>query len=177
MNAIFLDKDGTLIVDKDYSYKIEDIEFIPRAFQALKLLQEKNYNLFIITNQSGIAKGYFTKKDTEKQLDFIVKSLNKKGIKIQKYSYCPHSPEENCECRKPKTKMLDDLIKKYKINTKKSFVIGDKLTDIETGKKLDIKTVLVMTGKTKKPINQKISPNFIAKDLYEASKIIANLKN
>ena len=176
MNAIFLDKDGTLIMDKNYSYKIEDIEFIPRVFQGLKQL-EKNYNLFIITNQSGIAKGYFTKKDTEKQLDFIVKSLNKKGIKIRKYSYCPHSNKENCECRKPKTKMLDDLIKKYKINTKKSFVIGDKLTDIETGKKLNIKTVLVMTGKTKKPINQKISPNFIAKDLYEASKIIENLKN
>ena len=177
MNAIFLDKDGTLIEDKNYSYKIKDVKFIPRVFQGLKLLKEKNYNLFIITNQSGIAKGYFTKKDIERQLDFIVKNLKKKGIKILKYSYCAHSPEENCECRKPKTKMFYNLIKKYKINIKKSFVIGDKLTDIEAGKRLDIKTILVMSGKTKKPTHQKISPDFIAKDLYQASKIIANLKN
>jgi len=131
--AAFLDRDGVINVDKGYVHKIEDFEFKEGIFELLKLLQEKGFKLFVVTNQSGIGRGYYTLKDFEKLTKFMLDELKKRGIEIKEVAFCPHHPDENCECRKPKPTMILNLAKKYNINLKKSIMIGDKISDIKAG--------------------------------------------
>ena len=102
--SIFIDRDGILVEDLGYVHKIEDFKLIPNAIEGLKLL--KNYKLFIITNQSGIARGIYKVEDFLKFNNHLIKELKRHNIKIEKTYYCPHKPEDNCNCRKPKTKFL-----------------------------------------------------------------------
>jgi len=153
--AAFLDRDGVINVDKGYVYKIEDFEFKEGIFELLKLLQEKGFELFVVTNQSGIGRGYYTLKDFEKLTEFMLNELKKRGIEIKEVAFCPHHPDENCECRKPKPAMILNLAKKYNINLKNSIMIGDKLSDIKAGK------------------NAGIRKNYLVKDsLFDIIKII-----
>ena len=172
--AVFLDKDGTLVNDKDYSYKTEEVEFFPEVFSALESLQKENYLLFIVSNQSGIGRGYYTNEDIKKLFDYLVEQFKLKGIIIKEYSYCLHKPEDNCECRKPKTKMVEDLIKKHNINREESFFVGDKFTDVEVGKNSNLKTILIESEHTNE--ENEIKPDFLVKDIKEAAERIANLK-
>ena len=167
--AVFIDRDGTITHDTGYVHKIEDFKLLPNAVKGLKLL--KKYRLFIVTNQSGIGKGFFTLKDFFDYNKRVLAELNKNNIKIQKIYYCPHAPEDNCSCRKPKTKFLKDAEKKFRIDLKKSFVIGDKKADVELGRNASCRAVLVLTGDGKNTIKE-AKPDFIAKDLLEAAKWI-----
>ena len=164
--AIFLDRDGVLVEDFGYHHKIEDFKLIQNAVEGLKLL--KKYKLFIVTNQSGIGRGYYTLRDFEKFNKYVVQQLKKHQINIEKTYLCPHKPKDNCECRKPKIKLLSDAEKEFKINLRKSFFIGDKKADIEMGKSAGCKTILVLSGNGIKTKNE-ISPDFLAKDLVEAA--------
>ena len=150
--AIFLDRDGVINKDFGYVFKIEDFVFTKGALSAMKYLIDLNYVLFIITNQSGIGRGYFTENDFLKLDSYIKKILKKHGIIIKETFYCPHHPEakiekykQECSCRKPKTGMLDRAFSKYEIDKSSSFLIGDKLTDIEAGKSAKIKSLLFNT--------------------------------
>ena len=136
MRAVFLDRDGVINDDFGYVSKIEDFKFKEGIFELLELLQNKGFTLFIITNQSGIARGYYTKEDFLKLTDFMLKELEKREIFIKEVAYCPCHPDynESCDCRKPNPKMVLDLAKKYNINLKESILIGDKQSDIEAGK-------------------------------------------
>jgi len=136
MRAVFLDRDGVINDDFGYVSKIEDFNFKEGIFELLELLQNKGFTLFIITNQSGIARGYYTKEDFLKLTDFMLKELEKRDIFIKEVAYCPCHPDFSrvCDCRKPSPKMILDLAKKYNINLKESILIGDKQSDIEAGK-------------------------------------------
>ena len=103
--ALLLDRDGTLIEDKNYAYKIEDFELIEGVIEGLKLIQEE-YLLFIITNQSGIGRGYYTEEQFLEFNNHLLKVLGRHGISIEQTYYCPHVNEDNCECKKPKTKFI-----------------------------------------------------------------------
>ena len=127
--AIFLDRDGTINVDKHYLYKIEDFEFLPGAIEALKLFQGKKFKLIIITNQSGIARGYYTIDDFYKLHDYINNELKKYSIKIDGVYFCPHL-HEKCNCRKPKTGLFYQAAKDFNIDFSESFAIGDKKRDL-----------------------------------------------
>ena len=145
--AIFLDRDGVINIEKNYLYKIEDFEFIDGVFDSLKYLQHLGYRLFIITNQSGINRGYYTKNDFDILTNWMLKEFEKHNIKISQVEYCPHTPNENCECRKPKTKMIKNILRKFDIDLKKSWLIGDKNSDIECAKNAEIKnTIQVKSG-------------------------------
>ncbi len=170
--AVFLDRDGVIVEDIGYHYKIEDFKFVKNAIKGLKLL--KNLNLFMVTNQSGIGRGYYTLEDFEKFNIHLLKELKKRGIKIVKTYYCQHKPEDNCECRKPKTKLLKVAEKEFMVDLKKSFVIGDRKKDIELGKNAGCRTILVLSGKgTEEKKNSEA--DFIGKDLLEAAKwVISN---
>ena len=139
MKAAFLDRDGVINIDKGYVHKIEDFEFKEGIFELLKLLQEKGFTLFVVTNQSGIARGYYTIKEFENLTEYMLNELRKKGIEIKEVAFCPHHPDENCECRKPKPGMILDLAKKYSITLKDSIMIGDKISDMEAGESAGIK--------------------------------------
>jgi len=138
MKAAFLDRDGVINVDKEYVYKIEDFEFKEGIFELLELLQKKGFVLFVVTNQSGIGRGYYTFRDFEKLTKYMLNEFRRKGIEIIEVAFCPHHPNEHCECRKPKPGMILDLAKKYNITLKDSIMIGDKLSDIKAGQNAGI---------------------------------------
>ncbi|MGA1933762.1 D-glycero-beta-D-manno-heptose 1,7-bisphosphate 7-phosphatase [Arcobacter sp. YIC-464] len=129
--TIFLDRDGVINIDKHYLHKIEDFEFTHNLFMTCKYLQSLGYQLIIITNQSGIGREYFTEKDFKKLSDWMINELKKNHINILDLFYCPHKPEDKCECRKPKPGMIKQACKKYKIDLKSSWMIGDKISDME----------------------------------------------
>lgn len=167
--AVFIDRDGTIVKHLDYIHRLEDYRLIPNAIKGLKIL--KKYKLFIVTNQSGIGRGFYSLKDMHKFNKFLINDLKKQNINIKKIYYCPHKPEDDCNCRKPKTKMLEDAKRQFKVNLKKSFVIGDMKADIELGKNAGCITIFVLTGKE---MNAKdaVKPDYIAKDLLDAAKWI-----
>jgi len=135
--ALFLDRDGTINVEKNYVYKIEDFEFIDGIFELIKSYQEKGFLIFIITNQAGIARGYYTEEDYKTLTNWMLEQFQKKGITITKVYHCPHHPEITgpCRCRKPNPGMILDAIKEFNIDPVNSVLIGDKKSDILAGEK------------------------------------------
>lgn len=136
--AVFLDRDGTVNVDGSYLYKIEDFHYLDGVKEGLKILQNLGYLLIIITNQSGIARGYYSESDHEKLMNWLIEDLKKSGIVIAAYYYCPHHPDaeiikfrQNCDCRKPKTGLFKKAIEDFNIDLDKSFLIGDRMRDLE----------------------------------------------
>ena len=133
--ALFLDRDGVINIEKDYLYKIEDFEFIDGIIELCKYYQSLGYKIFVVTNQSGIARGYYSEHDFSKLSDWMVREFVKQGITVQKVYHCPHHPDIDgeCECRKPHAKMLLDARDEFELDMKNSIIIGDKERDIEAG--------------------------------------------
>jgi len=144
--ALFLDRDGTINVEKNYVYKIEDFEFIEGIFELIRNYQTQGFLIFIITNQSGIARGYYSEDDFNKLTNWMLNQFKKEGISIAKVYHCPHHPDftEPCDCRKPKPGMLLQAIKEFNIDPETSVLIGDKQRDIFAGKNAGIGTNLVL---------------------------------
>jgi D-glycero-D-manno-heptose 1,7-bisphosphate phosphatase len=137
--AVFLDRDGTFIVNKHYLKTVDQIEYYPDSFDFLAAAQEKGYFCFLVTNQSGVSRGMFTENDVMKvhnqiQQDCITENVDP----FDDIIYCPHQPSDNCECRKPKPKMVLELMKKHKLLPENCVLIGDNPTDIECGKNAGI---------------------------------------
>lgn len=138
--AAFFDRDGTINVEKNYIYRIDDFEFIDGIIELIKDYQKNDYLLFIITNQSGLARGFYSEKDFEKLTDWMLTQFKLKGIEITKVYHCPHLPEINgdCNCRKPKPGMILQAIQEFDIDPKQSVLIGDKKSDILAGENAGI---------------------------------------
>ena len=173
IDAIFLDRDGTINNDTGYVHKPEELLILPGVIKGLQLLSF--CRLFIITNQSGIGRGYFTKEEFCTFNNLLVKKLNDNNITITKTYYCPHKPDAGCDCRKPRIKHLKEAERNYKVDLSRSYVIGDQVTDIEMGRKCGCKTMLVLTGHGKKQHNNFAhKPDIIVNNLYEGAKFITN---
>ncbi|MFX1388595.1 MAG: D-glycero-beta-D-manno-heptose 1,7-bisphosphate 7-phosphatase [Promethearchaeota archaeon] len=169
--AIFLDRDGVINKEVGYLSNIENFEFIQGSIEALKILKQKNYLLIVITNQAGLARGYFSEETLKAIHNKMIKILKKNMIELTDIYFCPHHPDftGSCECRKPKPGMILMAALEYKIDLGKSFMVGDTLNDIETGKNAECKTVLVLTGygeEEQKKISS-IVPDMIFKNLKE----------
>jgi D-glycero-D-manno-heptose 1,7-bisphosphate phosphatase len=147
MKICFLDRDGVIIKDVHYLKKIKDIKFTKGVFEGLKRIQALNYKIYIVTNQSGIARGYLQEKKLKIIHNYIKKKVFLKKIKFEKIVYCPHHPsafvekyKKDCNYRKPKPGMIIKILKKNKNILKNScFLIGDKISDIQAGKKAGLK--------------------------------------
>ena len=131
--AIFLDRDGTINIEKNYLYKIDDFEFLPRCIDALRLLQNAGYKLIILTNQSGIARGFYSEKDFLKLNEWMICELAKHSVSIERVYYCPHLPDAKmemyrkiCECRKPKIGMFTQAIEEFNLDIRQCYAVGDK---------------------------------------------------
>ncbi|MEZ6854422.1 D-glycero-alpha-D-manno-heptose-1,7-bisphosphate 7-phosphatase [Halodesulfovibrio aestuarii] len=148
---ILLDRDGTVIVDKHYLSDPEKVELIPEGGRALAALQQAGMRLYIVTNQSGIGRGYFTEDDLHActvRLDELAELF---GAMIEDTVFCPHAPEEECDCRKPLTGMWSQLKDMYGLLPEESVMIGDKQADIDLGKYAGLAaSILVLTGKGEK---------------------------
>ena len=168
--AIFLDRDGTINEDIGYLYNIKNIRFIPGAIKALRLLQTV-FLLFIITNQDGIGKGIFSESDFLKFNEEYKNILKRKGIKIQETFYCPHTKDDNCICRKPKSYFIDMAKEKYDLNLTESYIIGDHPSDVETGIRAQMKSVFLQTGHGKKHMKEIKNKTvfLVSEDIYSAA--------
>ena len=168
--AVFLDRDGTIIEDVDYLNHPKDIKFFPGAVAAIKQLNEAGYKVIIISNQAGIARGLLT----EDLLQTIDKTIHKQvlsgGGHVDGSYYCPHHPDHGvypykqiCECRKPHPGLLKKAQKDLNLDLSKSFMVGDKATDIEAGQRAGVTTIFVQTGRDKQA-----PADFTANDLPAA---------
>ena len=147
IKTIFLDRDGVINKEVRYLFRLSDFEFIDGVFDACLYFQKLSYKIIIISNQSGIARGYYNENDYQKLTEWMLGQFNDNGINILDIFYCPHSPESLCECRKPKPGMLIEAKDKYNIDMKDSWMIGDKETDIEAANLAGINnTILVRSG-------------------------------
>lgn len=177
--VVFLDRDGVLNKDPPhYAHRIDQMEMIPGVDDAIKLLKDHGYFLVVVSNQSGVARGYYPEEQIQIFNNALMQEIRKKGGDIDVFCYCPHHPEApleqyrvNCTCRKPKPGMILDAAKKYDLDLSTAFFVGDKATDVETGKNAGVKTILVLSGQGKDEIS-KINPGdcLIADDLLDAVK-------
>lgn len=153
--AIFLDRDGVINVDNGYVSVVDDFEFIEGVIEALQSLKAKGYLIVVITNQSGIARGYFSEEQFHTLTEWMDWSLADRGVDLDGIYYCPHHAEHglgkykiDCDCRKPKAGMLNEAIKELDIDITQSILVGDKVSDIQAGISAGVNNnYLVRTGK------------------------------
>lgn len=177
--AVFLDRDGTINVDSGYVFRIEDLKFEQNAIAGLRALHDAGYLLFIVTNQSGIARGFYTERDYEFFTAHLIAELDREGVKIEKSYACPFHPDGivpgyqlDSSLRKPAPGMLEQADKEFFIDKAGSFMIGDKSADIEAGHRFGIRSILVRTGNGAASEQAAHRADFIAADLLEAAHFI-----
>jgi D-glycero-D-manno-heptose 1,7-bisphosphate phosphatase len=164
--AVFIDRDGTLIEEVNFLSRIEDLKLFDFSAKAVNLLKSAGYLVIVITNQSGIGRGIFEEAAMHDVHSEIQARLN---VKIDGFYFCPHLPDEDCACRKPGLGMINNAIDDFEIDLSRSWVIGDKKLDVETGFKAGIHTAMVMTGYGRKQIEQlERRPDIVAENFLEA---------
>ena len=179
--AVFLDRDGTINIDKGFVHRIEDFEFIEGTKDLIKLLNHASFLVVVVTNQSGVARGYYSEEDVKKLHSFITSELQKVDAHIDRIYYCPHHPEASipeyridCECRKPKPGMVFQAMKDLNIDPRMSYMIGDSARDICAGKKAGLTTILISVdeGATINTTSCDEKPDLVVKSLTEAVEYI-----
>jgi len=176
--AVFLDRDGTINVDTGYITNPKDLVFIRGSKKAVKVLKDKGFLVYIISNQSGVGRGFFTIKDVQAVNDKLVSEFKKYNIFIDGIFFCPHHPDEKCKCRKPRPDVVFDIAKDNKISLTKSYFVGDKLSDVQTGQNAGCKTVLIQDKKSMSTLEINCKrPDYIASNLLKAVEWILENKN
>jgi D-glycero-D-manno-heptose 1,7-bisphosphate phosphatase len=181
--AVFLDRDGTINEEVNYLSRPEQLRLLPNAAEGIKLLRAKGFLAIIVTNQSGVARGYFSEQRVLEIHQDLQALLAKAGVAIDGFYYCPHHPQvgyapyrRECECRKPKPGMLLRAAKDFQLDLAQCFVAGDKVIDILPGIEVGCRTVLVLTGYGQETLNDGLlaesQPNYVAVDLLDAAKWI-----
>lgn len=178
--AVFLDRDGTVSKEIGYVNHPERYELIPRAGKAIRQLNQIGIKTFLATNQAGVARGYFPEEMIGKVHAKLERLLKKEGAYLDKIYYCHHHPDvgegkfnQDCNCRKPKPGMLLEAKEDHGIDLTSSYMVGDKISDVELAKKVDAKGILVLTGYGRGNYEYKqdewtVEPDYIAEDLYDA---------
>jgi len=177
--AVFLDRDGTINKDVGYPSSYDMIEIFPNSFEAVKKINEAGLQAVVVTNQSGIARGFIKEQELTEMHRKLQEDFSRRNAFIHKIYYCPHFPEsphsiygKKCSCRKPETGMALQAAADLNIDTSLSYMVGDKVEDILFGININAKTILVLTGYGKKSqylLKAKgIEPAYIAADLLEA---------
>ncbi len=154
--AVFLDRDGTINVEKGYLYKTDEFEFISGAEEAIHIFNELNYLVIVVSNQSGIGRGYYSVKDVYNLHQYINRLLALSNSRIDGFYFCPHEPKDGCRCRKPQTLLFEKAQREHNIDMNYSYIVGDKLSDIEAAAKLRCNYALVLTGHGKEQDRRKI---------------------
>jgi histidinol-phosphate phosphatase family domain/HAD-superfamily hydrolase, subfamily IIIA len=185
--AVFLDRDGTINEEVGYLDSLDKLKMIPAAYEAIRLINKSCMKAIVVTNQSGVAKGFFTEKFVRQTHEIIQAALLQKKASIDKFYYCPHHPTEgtgiylqNCDCRKPLPGMLLQAAHDLDIELESSYMIGDRYRDMETAKIVGVKGVLVKTGYGRGVLpdvgpdvaTAENKPDFVAEDILEAVKWI-----
>ena len=171
IKTVFLDRDGVINKEVGYLHKIQDFEFIDGVFEACLYFKSLNYQIIVVTNQSGIGRGYYDEDDFHIINNWMLGQFKNKGIEILDVFFCPHDPESNCDCRKPKPGMFNQANEKHDIDMEKSWMIGDKEADVAAANSAGIKnTILVKSGHTIDEENS--NARFILGSIDKAKEII-----
>jgi len=150
--AVFIDRDGTINVEKDYLYLPSEFEFLPGVPEAIRRLNEAGYLVVVVSNQSGVARGYYTEEDVLHLHRHIASLLEQSGARVDAWYYCPHHPSGRgsyalpCRCRKPLPGMLLEAARRHDIDLESSIMIGDKAVDVAAGRAAGCRSILVRTG-------------------------------
>ncbi len=179
VRAVFLDRDGTINHEVDVLRNVKQLRILPGAARAIKRINQLGFLAVIVTNQSVVARGLRTEEELDKIHAILVRRLGQKGAKIDAVYYCPHHPQANikkyrmrCSCRKPGIAMIRKAAERFKIEMKGSFMVGDSTRDMLAGKRARLTTILVKTGYAGEDKAYDVKPDFVAKNLLEAVKII-----
>jgi D-glycero-D-manno-heptose 1,7-bisphosphate phosphatase len=179
--AVFLDRDGTVNVEVGYLSDLSQLRLIPGASEAIRRLNERGLKVVLVTNQSGIARGYFSESFVQETHVLLERMLRKEGAAIDGIYYCPHHPfagnspyTTECDCRKPGTGMIDRAARELDIDVKRSFVVGDKWSDVELGQRAGARSILVQSGfAPDEPGNVRplhlSDPDYVAHNITEAA--------
>ena len=169
-SAVMLDRDGTIVVDRDYLDDPEQLQFLPGAAEALRLMHERGLRLVILTNQSGVGRGRFSLERLQEIHERLRRMVQQAGAQIDGLYFCPHRPEEGCACRKPNTLMVTQAASALGFDPAHSIVIGDKASDIELGRRVGALTILIAAdGRAR---GNGLQPDYIVRDLLEAAQLI-----
>ncbi len=177
--AVFLDRDGTICEEVGYLNSVEQMRLIPRSAEAIRRLNEYGFKVVVITNQSGVARGLIPEQNLADIHAEMVRQLREKKAFLDGIYYCPHHPVEGnppylqeCNCRKPATGLLEKAALELGIDLSSSYMVGDHFSDVECGKRIRAKTVLLLTGHGRQALERQrewpFQPDHIAFDLYEA---------
>lgn len=169
---VLLDRDGTLIVEKNYLADPAGVELIPGAREALLRLRDGGWATAVISNQSGVGRGYFTREDVERVHARVLELLGPAAGAIAGFYYCPHAPEDRCGCRKPATGLVVRAAAELGFDPEQAWVVGDKAADVELGRNCGARTVLVRTGYGSAAEAGGVLPDYVAEDLPAAAEII-----
>lgn len=176
--TVFIDRDGVINkrLDGDYVKSWSEFEFLSKAKEAVRRLSNAVYDVIVVSNQAGINKGAVSASTVEEIHRLMLKKLSDAGGKVAAVYYCPHRPDENCDCRKPKPGMLLQAAVEHGIELRGSYLVGDSATDIEAGAVVGCRTILVMTGKGIQELERRdmwqVKPDYLALDLNAAVDII-----
>lgn len=174
--AVFLDRDGTINEEVGYLSTPEGFRLLPRAAEAIRLLRKHGWLVIVITNQSGVGRGYFTEADVAAIHRRMAHDLARARTKLDGVYSCPHHPDTGCDCRKPKTLLFERAARDWDLDLAASYFVGDKLSDLWPGKTLGGRTILVLTGhgpeERETARQQGFQPDYIATDLYHAAEWI-----
>lgn len=172
--AVFLDRDGTIAEDVGYLNHASRFRMFPFVADAIRRLNEAGYPVVVVTNQSGVGRGYFPESLVRTVNELMTQQLAEAGAKIDAVYYCPHTPADNCNCRKPKTGMLERAALEHALDLQHSFVVGDRYGDIELARNVRARAIFVRTGYGEGELawhgaNWPLQPDFIAEDLSHAA--------
>jgi D-glycero-D-manno-heptose 1,7-bisphosphate phosphatase len=173
---VILDRDGTIVVDRDYLDDPQQLRLLPGAAEGLRLLHRSGHPLVVVSNQSGVGRGLFTLERLHQVNQRFTAMLEEAGAPLAGLYCCPHRPEEGCDCRKPNTALLQAAAATIGFEPAAAIVIGDKSSDIELGRRVGATTILVSAG-TAASDGGPADPDYIARDLVEAARIIGQLGN
>lgn len=176
---MFIDRDGTLNEERDFLTDPGDLQLIPGAGSAVRALNQAGVTTCVISNQSGVARGYLTEETLARIHNQLMSNLEAEGATINRIYYCPHHPDEGipqyrieCDCRKPKPGMLQQASAEFGLDLSRSFVIGDKLDDIRAGRSVSAKTILVLTGygrhSLERSVAEQVVPDHVSPSIREA---------
>jgi D-glycero-D-manno-heptose 1,7-bisphosphate phosphatase len=173
---VLLDRDGTINVEKDYLASVEDLELLPNTLAGLRALGGLGLGLVVLTNQSGIGRGYFGAETVAAIHRALADRLAAGGVTLDGIYVCPHGPDEGCACRKPATGLAEQAARELGFRLPDSFVIGDKPADIELGRRCGATTILVRTGYGRESESSaEATPDYVADDLAGAARIVETI--
>lgn len=183
LRTVFLDRDGTINVDTHFPYKVDSLQFIPNAIEGLRVLSSLPLHIIVASNQAGIALGIFTVEQMSQFNRQLQSIIERAGARVDAFYFCPHLEAKHlppgvspCYCSKPSPGMLLEAAKDFQLDLSRSFLIGDKTSDIAAGESVGCVTILVRTGKAGREEGAlAIEPKYLVENLYEAALVIRAL--